>query len=171
MRNVVISSALLILAPVCPAHSEGDENGRRSLVGLREIAVVVESLNEDVIRDGLSAQDIRTYVELRLRQSGIIVVPPESEATLPGGQYLYINVNAQKRADVLLFYAVNVQVSLHQNAILLRDPAIKVFGASTWSRQVIFSGGPSFLREGVRGGLRDLLDQFLNDYLTANPKR
>jgi hypothetical protein len=148
-------------------RSEGGENQRRSLVGLREVAVVVEALQDESVRDGLSTQDIRTYVELRLRQSGISI------PTVPtgiGGAWLYINVNVQKRTDIAL-YAVNVHVSLNQDVILLRDPMTTVFGIPTWWREGVFTTGSSLLREGTRRSVRDLVDEFLNDYLAANPKR
>jgi hypothetical protein len=165
MRKALVGTALFILAFVSPAHSDPSENQTRSLVGLREISVVVEPLRDEVVRDGLTTKDIRTSVELRLRESGVTVVPESGAVT-----FLYINVNAQKRPDMLL-YAVNIDVSLRQNVALLRDPTIQVFFVPTWRRSYIYSGGGASLSEGARNSLRALLDEFLNDYLAANPKR
>lgn len=168
MQTAVVTIALFILAFVFPPRSEGIESEVRSLVGLREIAVVVEQFKDEAVRDGLSREDIRTFVELRLRQNGIAVVPDEPARL--GDAWLYINVTAQKRKDMDL-YAVNVALSLNQNAVLLRDPAIIVAGVRTWQRSSVYSGGSASLSETTRRDLGHLLEEFLNDYLAANPKR
>ena len=68
-------------------------------------------------------------------------------------------------------YSVNIRIEVQQTAYLARDPSITAYGAGTWNTGTLGLVSQSFLESGSRGALKDLVDEFLNDYLAANPKK
>ena len=69
---------------------------QRSLQGIKSVRVVIERLATDVERDGLTLSQVRTDVELALRQAGLRVQSPENADTAPGNPYLYVNLMTTK---------------------------------------------------------------------------
>ena len=118
--------------------------------------------------DGLDTTQIRTDVELKLRQAGITVLTRQERLSTAAAPYLYVNVQAIKsRANV---YAFSANVELLQRVTLVRNPAMSI-PATTWSATCIIGGVGSQKVGSVREHVRDLTDQFINAYLAANPKR
>lgn len=82
---------------------------------------------------------------------------------------LYINLNTtldEERRHA----AFSIRVELREMAYLLRNSAL-VADAKVWEK----GGGlgtcsPSDLKDYVRECLRDIINEFINDYLSANPK-
>ncbi|MGE0823746.1 MAG: hypothetical protein AB7G75_03350 [Candidatus Binatia bacterium] len=143
---------------------------QESLRGLKGIGVVIEPLQPETEQDGLTQSLIRTDVELALRQAGIHVLSQEESVSEPGSPYLYINLNTVKSEVLYAFtsYLYSLQVSFRQEVTLTRDPQIRV-SAATWQSGVLGSISASNLQN-LRKTIRDSLDQFINDYLAANPK-
>ena len=65
---------------------------RESLRGLTGVEVVVENVPPDLEPAGLTANQLRTDAELRLRKAGIRVLTREETLATPGVPYLYIRV-------------------------------------------------------------------------------
>src|SRR5262249_45458347 len=125
----------LILGMVLWCVSMGGATGwaqldmkRGSLRGLKGIGVVVEALQPGTENDGLTQSQLRTDVELALRQAGIRVLSQEESLAEPGSPYLYINLNTIKSEVLSVFssYLFSLQLSLRQDATLTRAPDIKV---------------------------------------------
>lgn len=136
------------------------ESTRASLKGLKAIHVTVENLSADAERDGLTQSQLQTDVELRLRQSGILVNNDASG-------YLYVNVNALKMTTTR-GYAYSISVDMQQPVTILRTNVPMV--ASTWSTGSIGTVGLTRFSEVVRGDVRDAIDSFINAFLSVNPK-
>jgi hypothetical protein len=143
---------------------------RGSLRGLKGLGVVVEELQPEAERDGLTKSQLRTDVELKLRQAGLRVLSPEESLKEPGSPYLYVNLNTAKSEVLYAFatYAYALQVALKQEVTLTRDPDIRG-SATTWDTGVLGTVGAANLPD-LRKTLSDVLDRFINDYLAANPK-
>jgi hypothetical protein len=148
-------TALLSPAQVWPADLEDI-----TLKGITAFHVSIERLNPDAEDGGLTRDQIRTDVELRLRKAGIMVSGSAAES-------LYINVNLIKSPQGLYTYSILVMV--RQSTRLLRNPAIMSF-ATTWWRGSDGLVGSTNLRK-VRDILADLVDEFCNTYLEQNPKK
>ena len=144
---------------------------RKSLRGLQGIVVVVEDLHPDAERNGLTKSQVRTDVELKLRQAGIRVLATEESGKTPGSPYLYVNINTVKN-DVLYgalsTYAFSLQVAVKQDVTLTRDSNL-TGSATTWEAQTLGTVGADNLSE-VRKILGEVIDRFINDYLAENPK-
>jgi hypothetical protein len=165
MKTVLAASALLSAFLASPLVGQGDdEESRKTLVGLNGVYVWVGPVEDEAQRDGLDTIQIRTDVELKLRQGGIPVIPLALHAPI-----LYINLNALKNPDVPL-YSFYVAVQVGQEACLTRNPAVTLRPA-TWSAGTFGTVGQSKLGSFVREKIRDLTDRFINAYLAANPKR
>lgn len=123
--------------------------------------MLVESLPDGAKKLDLSEQTIQTDVELKLRLAGLTVIRIEESDKVAGSPYIYVNVNLTDDAD-----AASVMVDLNQDATLSRNSE-SVIGATTWQHGSLISH-PT--REGIRGKIKDLVDEFLNDWLAVNPK-
>lgn len=144
---------------------------RKSLRGLQGIVVVVEDLHPDAEQNGLTKSQVRTDVELKLRQAGIRVMGAEESGQIPGSPYLYVNINTMKN-DVLYgafsTYTFCLQVAVKQDVTLKRDSDLTV-SATTWERQTLGTVEANDLPD-VRKILGEVIDRLINDYLAENPK-
>jgi hypothetical protein len=151
-----IASCLL----AAPAWGQDSPAQRATLAGVRTVEVVVEAMSPDAERDGLARSQLRTDVELRLRQAGITVGP-----SLTG--HLYVNVDTAKSEDGPT-YAYHVLIQYIQQVVLARDPKAPVF-AATWETGGVNMIGANRLHE-VRRYVAAYVDQFINAYLEQNPR-
>ena len=141
--------------------------GEESLQGIRGLAVVIEPLSSEIARAGLTFTDIRTDVELKLRLAGIKVLTIEESVNEPGSPWLYVNANVGL-SNNFVFYSIFVE--LKQSARLTRDASIMSHNATTWHTATTGFGGNSRVRE-IRNVIKDLVDEFINAYLSVNPKK
>ena len=153
---VVVS---LISTPT--AHALDNEISRRSLRGLKGVQVIVESQKPEVEQNGLMTGAIQTDVELKLRQAGI----PVSDR---GDAGLIVGVSVLTSSDGLWPFMITVE--LDQTTALSRDPSIFLPAVPTWDVRVFGHVGKQNVRS-LRDSVKDLVDQFINAYLTVNPKK
>lgn len=166
IMRLIFTLSLFALASISGrAQSDSPSPSQRSLRGLQGISVQVMRFDAEV--QGVSLKQIQTDVELRLRKSGIRVLPFSSVSRLEGQPFLWISVLALKNPLGVSVYSVNVE--LWQDVKLKRNPAISV-SAATYVVEprlvVVDSRNIKQLRE----DLSDCVDTFINDYLAMNPK-
>jgi hypothetical protein len=157
---------MVFLLAASAATAQDADVSRQSLKGLKGVQVLVESLEAEVEQGGLTKTSIQTDVELKLRQAGITVLTAAESMAAPGSPYLYINVNTQGGP----LYAFSIRVELKQSVRLDRDPSIEVYGVATWSAESVGTVGQDHLRD-IRGPIKDYVDQFVNAYLSVNPRK
>ena len=140
-----------------PADNPGT---RKTLHGAEQIKVVVEPLKWAIENAGLKTAQLRTDTELKLRLAGIRVVSPND----PGKPSLHVNVRVIKfgQRDRYVF---NIAVEFIQTVSLERNPRVKI-DATTWSTAVT---GTSHKLSTVRDQVGELVDVFINAYLSVNP--
>jgi hypothetical protein len=167
MRRALSLMAVLLVAATAAMPQLDDKFGRRSLRGLAGVEVLVEDLTPEAEADGLWKTAIQTDVELKLRQAGIKVLTQKQSLAAPGQPCLHILVTTLKDQGQ---YIHGVSVELKQAVGLERDPSIAVFMATTWrGRGVLGTVGREKLQQ-VRSEVKDQVDQFINAYLSVNPK-
>jgi hypothetical protein len=147
------------------APQQWQERARASLQGLPGVYVLVEPLNREAERDGLTKAQVQTDVELHLRKAGIQVLTKEEWSATPGFPYLYVNLNLWK-SPYLFVYIYHLTVQFLQNAMLERD--LSSWSTVTWEQRRLGHVGSASLRS-LREPLGDMVDAFLNDFLAANP--
>lgn len=159
---------LLALLLALPAVALADSDRQRAtLAGLRGVQVLIESLDPDAERDGLSKTQLQADVELKLRLAGIKVLIQEQSFRTPGSPCLYVSVQA---IELVPMYAVRVEVSLRQNILLERNPSIMALGVATWETKGLAKFTGRIMDQETRKDVADKVDQFINAYLSVNPK-
>jgi hypothetical protein len=157
--------ALVGLIVIYGTASADDESERNTLRGLKGIYVFVEPLKEELVRDGLTVDAVRTDAELKLRLKGIRVLSEEEWYNEPGGPHLYIAINALKLKPTNT-YVFAIYVGLKQGVSLVRSSDIEVFGI-TWSTWGV---GITTKLQDIRVRIEEHLDRFIDAYMSVNPK-
>src|SRR5690242_12073585 len=167
MKTALAAVALLFATGVSPLVGQGDyEMTRKTLAGVKRICVLLQRSGNVGEEEGLDTNQIRTDVELKLRQAGIVVLSPEQSSSRGLSAFLYVNIFAFQREVVYAFY---IDLTIIQRVRLIRDPSVAVAGG-TWSGQSYMGTvGRDGFADFVRSSVRDRTDEFINAYLAANP--
>jgi len=165
VRFIKMFSVMVVILFLSSITQEQVSPDKKTLRGIKAMAVLVENLRQDIEKDGLKKSSIQTDVELKLRLAGIKVLTKE-EGIKPASPYLYIQVSSVKYED--LMYSYSISVDFCQYVYLYRDTDIH-FYATTWSIANIGFFGVNRVKE-IRDGIKDQVDKFINDYLAVNPK-
>lgn len=136
-----------------------------SLIGLRGVYVFVEDKNPPAEKYGLTKKALQTETELQLQQNGIKVLSKEERLKTPGMPYLYISVYTIVRGQPA---AVYITVKLKQDVTLMANHGLYC-GATTWEEERFMLVSEDKLKD-IGEYVKDFVDQFINDYLAANPK-
>lgn len=158
--------AVVLLLAASAATAGDDEFSRRSLKGLAGVYVMVEPLGAEAERNGLNKTSVQTDAELKLRQAGITVLTQAESHKTPGSPALYINVNIFGGP----LYAFSIGMELYQDVRLDRDPSTWIPGATTWSVTAVGIVSRENFRN-IRDYIKDRVDEFINAYLSVNPKK
>jgi hypothetical protein len=153
-------AATLLLGFGSRLSASDTDTDRKSLQGIKGVTVVIEGFNADVVSDGLTVEQVKTDVELRVRKAGIVV-------HTDGFPILHVDCNVMKHKAVPL-YVYNCQVALHQGVTVIENHMSLL--AATWSVAELGSIGQVDMSKTIRYEVADLVDMFLNAYLSANPK-
>jgi hypothetical protein len=173
MRYVL---AFVMASLVIGARGQDDPDlNLPSLKGINSLSFVVVSLAKEIDRAGLNADTIKTDAELKLRLAGIRVTTPSDSS--PDAPRLVLFVEATRNTSPEL-YGVYIKVGLSQDVLLQRDPSLRCTGrfsgtsftAATWSTAVVGVLGRDHVNE-IRDIFKELVDKFVNAYLTVNPKK
>ena len=161
MKNalVVVASILLFCSTITAQNSK---ERRKSLEGITGFYVSIGQLDNAIEKEGLTASQVRTAVESQLSNAGITVLTKEKSFQAPGKPLLGIDLAIGGKQGL---YPYALDISVRQMVKLERDPAVTVY-AATWS---VGSAGIASLSN-IRDAVGDLLDEFINDWLSVNPK-
>ncbi len=164
-RTIILFLPALLGLAMPGAYAQDDEfGGRDSLRSITSMCVLVErpdgaAAAADWTALGLTADSLRTIVELKLRQNGIGVIA-KADAHVKDS-CIYLNTNALGRS-------AHISLSVLQTVLLYRDQSIGgIPGVSTWSVANILTNTTG---AHVRDAVGTMMDQFLNAWLAANPK-
>jgi hypothetical protein len=157
----------LFSAPIAHAD-EVEEFQRKSLRGLKNISVGPVHVPAELEQNGLLTSDeVHTDVELKLRLAGIQVVDlKDFNSSSSSASILNISVNVFSSSDGI--WPISVNVGVMQPVLLERDRSILSYG-ETWGKFRLGRLEKSKIRN-VRETIKDMVDQFINSYLAANPK-
>jgi hypothetical protein len=163
-----LTRIVLVLALAATGYAIDIEYSRQSLKGLRGVCVAVADLRPEVKQAGLTVEMIQTDAELKLRLAGIRVLTADDCAKEPGQPLLLLNATVSGPPP---YWRFSVTVALSQMVQLIRDPAI-VVPADTWSEVGVNGLAPAAaMPDMIRSGSKDLVDKFINAYLSVNPKK
>lgn len=143
-------------------------NHKEVLEGLEGVSVKVGGIKPEVEKYGLTTKDLQTDTELQLRQNGIKVLDAQEWLFTPAWPTLYINMRVGE-IHVANVLTVEIGAQFEEKVVLLRKPTRYCSGACTWQRNIVVIVGLSGIKH-IREDVKDLVNEFINDYLAVNPK-
>jgi hypothetical protein len=158
--SLVAMSLITVISPT--ARAQDTEQRRATLKGIGTVNVSVEELTDSAKRLGLTDEIIQTDVELKLRLAGMRVVTLGDILKVPGMPSVYVRVTVTDRA-----LAASMTVELQQNARLERDDQSAI-AITTWQTGYVLSNPDA---QAIRSHIKDEIDEFLNAWLSVNPKK
>jgi len=167
-RLILRTGILLLMAAIGVTLRAATPGEVQTLKGIQGVAVLIEPLTSEVEAAGLHETDIQTDVELKLRLAGIKVLTMAQAVNPPFVPYLYVNEDVELSQQQRLAYFA-IKCDLVQGVRLTRDASITT-SAATWDVFAAGITGQANLR-GIRDGVKELVDRFINAYLSVNPKK
>jgi len=168
-----IFQGIALTAAVCSAvmsttgASDRLTEKQLSLAGIKTLCVSVQGVTEEVKKAGLSAEQIKSDVEEKLKEIGIKAVSEEEAEKLAGKPSIYVNVSVHKRERVAAFM-FNIDVGVLQEAKLVRDPKIEIMSI-TWIKGRTGECPSRGLVKAMEETVNYLMEEFCKDYRKANP--
>lgn len=168
MSRPILRAAILLMATaVCATLRAQDNAHDDTLKGIQGVGAVVENLRSDIEAAGLHGADVRTDVELKLRVAGIKVLTNGEALKQPGFPQLYVNISIMVgQGPISGIAAYNLSVALKQGVILATDSSINTW-TSTWQSDAVGYSGAGMLPK-LRDNIKDMVDKFINAYLSVN---
>lgn len=169
IRLVFAAMFMIVVGVQAAVIAQGSARKSAPLAGVTKMTVLVEGLDDEGRKSGLTEERLRTIAELKLRLGGVRVLTTEQDQNDPEtNPYLYVNVNAMSMSDGAR-YVFSVDVSLRR---LVRSPInSETVDALLWSSGGIAGAGRASMPKYAEDYVSDLVDSFLNDFLKANPKK
>jgi hypothetical protein len=130
------------------------------LQGFDTCKILIEDLPNELIKAGLTDNQIRTDVEIKLRQAKIKIAGSSTNPYIS----FYVNLSAIETNDGLIAFHLNI--SLLQSVVLERDRTISTI-SPTWTKNIIGVVGRNRVNT-IRENIKDITDEFILDYLKAN---
>ena len=168
IRVRFLSSLLLCIVFMFCAIPNGEAEvltlQEKTLVGIKELAIIIQYPNDIPLKASLNGVDLRAIVESKLRSAGIkISSNPRSE-----GPNIYVNINVADISETQLFFIL--EIGIIEFARLERNPDIRVWKTTTWKEVSMGSTPVSTFTQNVKNILDDMMNKFLVAYLKANPR-
>jgi len=160
-----ILTLVILLSSSSVAFAKYYKDNKVTLRDLKGVGVLIEYLKPEIRKDGLTEGQIKTDVTLKLKSAGIKVLSDEESKTSSGKPFLYVNANIAKLSNNKS-YVYSISAELKQTVRLRRDITISS-SAITWGSGSV---GMAFDINFIRTSIKDLIDDFINAYLTVNRK-
>ena len=152
---------LCVLALPLTVTAAGDAPlDRGTLRGLKSVGVIVDPIDADLVRQGLTADSLQQQIEGRLQRAGISV--DRSAPEFVGIRVL--QVRGQRGP-----YALCFSVGVYQPVLLVRNKDIKT-ATETWAVETILLADPKVLTREALTSVDELADRLVAAYRAANPK-
>lgn len=135
------------------------------LKGIDELSIIIQDLDSDALDVGLSKERLRKTIELKLLMAGIKI--NKSSPVYISYSTLVLGTSV---GDRKVGYAIYHSLSLNQSVELNRDPSQTVLAVPTWQQGSLLMVSPDSGASSVKSSLENLLDDFVVEYLKANPK-
>lgn len=149
---------MLLLCVLLLAQSGSTNSTQPLLKGLNKIVLSVSSLPSDWEVSGFTSERLKTDAEIRLRRAGI-----EITEDLSADPLLIVSLDHFSDGGSIVYM---VMIRLSEDAVV-PDRGVRTL-ATTWSRASYGTVGRGRV-DSLRGTISDKIDDFINDWLKANP--
>lgn len=155
-----------ILVVSCGVLWASSQNWRRKyLEGVPGVHVLVNPIDPEAGKYGLTKENVQNDTELLLRQYGVKILSREEAIETDSYPRLFVSVNIHINDTIA---AIAIEVELVEEVILQRKPP-KLCPATIWETGYFGLVSTRILGE-VRKNVKDQVEIFINNYLAANPK-
>ena len=160
--KILLLMGFLLIVVVTVTHATGE---RDNLKGLKGVFMVIDPLSPDLEKRGVSRDELQRRLVVKLREAGIGILSVKNASTTPGQPILQLKVASVKNTTGHGFL---IQLWMNEKVMFERDKNRIVHGI-TWIQTTIAFDGELQSR-GVYDSVDEVLNEFINDYLAANPK-
>ena len=168
--SAVIMRALIcaiLLAEAATSAVASDEAEKKSLQGIHGVLLTID-IDQGLEKYGLTPKQTRIDVEMRLRKAGIKVLDLVEWSREPGFPRLDLRLVAEKIDPNVGIWVYVIDLDLHQEILLKRNLQLQR-EVITWRTGSMGKVGNAKL-DMIPGVIARYVDEFIDDYLAANPK-
>jgi len=133
---------------------------RATLRDLKSVNVIIDPLDPELVKQGLTQEILQTRIEDRLRDAGIGL--DKSAKEFVGLRIM--QVRAQRGP-----YALCLSIGVYQPVLLVRDKNLKT-ATQTWEVETILLSDPKVLSRESLNSVTELADRLVAAYRSVNPK-
>ncbi|MFQ5989008.1 MAG: hypothetical protein ACE5K9_03735 [Candidatus Methylomirabilales bacterium] len=167
-HSLTVTIAILVSLGLAATARGIKEEDREILAGISGIQVLVdEKIGTEAERAGLTWEVLQKDVELRLRQAGVRVMTMKESLLVPGTPFLYLNVTTRENPGRHTFH---LKLELMEKVRVERSPSLILYGRTWNGRGRLVTVGTGNLGS-VRENVREMVDEFISEYLAANPRK
>jgi hypothetical protein len=163
--KIVLLMAVLALPPVMKAAGDAPLD-RATLRGLGSLGVIIDPIDPELAKEGLTQDLLQKRIEGRLRDAGIAVDPSAPEFV----GLRILQVRAQKGSFAQRPpYALCLSVGVYQPVVLVRNKDVKT-ATETWAVDTVLMADPKVVSREALNSVDELADRLIAAYRSANPK-
>ena len=157
--RLVLAAALLLLPPVTRAAGDAALD-RATLKGLKAVGIVVDVIDPELQKLGITREVLITRLLARLQGKQIVIDPAAKE-------FVGLRITAVRGGRGP--YAAALSFALYQPVIISRDKDIRT-STQTWEIEAVLMADPKMLLTACGESADDLADRFATAYHAVNPK-
>lgn len=158
-RRILPLAALLLLPPATQAAGDAPLD-RATLKGLKGVSVVVDRIDPELEKAGVTREAILTRMLGRL---SIVHIPVDPGAT----EFLGLRITAVRAGHGP--FAIAMTVGLYQPVLLSRNRDLRT-STQTWEVESVLLAEPRILMTACTESVDDLLDRFAAAFHATNPE-
>lgn len=156
-RGILLLATLLFLTPA--THAAGDAPlDRATLRGLKGIGVVIDAIDPELEKLGVTRDFVLSRLLARLQADGIAIDPGATE-------FLGLRITAAHASHGP--FALSLNLGLYQPVLLSRNRDLRT-STQTWEVETVLMADPKILVTACRESANDLSDRFATAFHLAN---
>jgi hypothetical protein len=160
-RIVLLLGLLTVINVPLSMKAAGDAPlDRATLKGLKSVSVIIDPLDPDLVKQGLTQEILQTRIEERLRDAGI---PLDKSATEFAGLRV-MQVRASKGP-----YALCLSMGVYQSVLLVRAKDVRT-ATQTWEVETVLMADPKVMTRETLNSVDQLAGRLVDAYRSVNPK-
>jgi hypothetical protein len=158
-RRILLIFALLLLPPATRAAGDAPLD-RATLRGLRGVGVVIDVLDPDLQKLGITRETMLTRLLVRLGGDGITINPGAAE---------FLGLRLTSAHGSRGPFAVSMTIGLYQPILLSRNHDLRT-ATQTWEVETVLMADPKVLVTACNESVDDLADRFAAAFHSVNPE-
>lgn len=159
MRTVWLSIAAVLLASASGAAAGDAPLDRATLRGLKAVNIVLDRLDPDLERSGITAAAVSARLQQRLAHAGIKTDP---------GAVEFLGMRVLQVRGGRGPYAVSLALALYQPVLLVRESNVKT-AAPTWGVETVLMADPKQVKDAALASVDELAASFVAAWRSVNP--